>query len=55
MGTRGHFYRFRMREEGRIDDDDVGMTGKRYPVTGVTVRVVISVRNFFRGSAESRD
>lgn len=46
MGTRGHFYTFDSgEEEGRIDDDDVGMMGKHFPVTEDTVRVAIFMRN----------
>lgn len=51
VNTNGHtrpFLRFRLLEEGRIDDDDVGMTEKRFPVTEDTVRIVSSVRIFFR-------
>lgn len=54
VNTNGHarpFLRFRLREEGRID---VGMTGKCFFVTGDTVRVVISMRNFGRVRWESR-
>lgn len=40
VNTNGHarpFLRFRLREEGRIDDDDVGMRGKRFSITEGTV------------------
>lgn len=49
VNTNGHarpFLRFRLREKGRIDDDDVGMTETRFPVTEDTVRIMISTRNF---------
>lgn len=49
VNTNGHarpFLHFRFREEeGRIDDDDVGMIGKHFPVTEDTVRVAIFMRN----------
>lgn len=40
VNTNGHarpFLHFRLREEGRIDDDDVGMMGKHFLVTEDTV------------------
>jgi hypothetical protein len=49
VNTNGHarpFLHFRLREEGRIDDDDVGMTGEHFPVTEDTARVAIFMRNF---------
>lgn len=48
VNTNGHarpFLRFRLREEGRIDDD-VRMTEKHFPVTENIIRVVIFVKNF---------
>lgn len=48
VNTNGHarpFLHFRLREEGRIDDDDVGMMGKHFPVTEDTVRLAIFMRN----------
>jgi len=55
VNTNGHarpFLHFRLREEGRIDDDDVGMTGEHFPVTEDTARVAIFMRNFKRVSDE---
>lgn len=50
VNTNGHarpFLRFRLWEKDRIDDDDIGMTKKRFPDTENTVRIMISTRNFW--------